>query len=841
MNIVIQKTVRIHTGDEWIQTDKGERQVIMTIKGIALCVSWDKMKILELNQRIAKFPKMTTKIQDELERQGVKSETDEIIADFLSNVYKNPENFRMLKFIDAYATDKMKREEPQGQLLRYIEEKEVYDALNAYIKNTNISSTDYVSSMVYKAHAAFYHIGREYSWCDREDIKVATNFNFPLLNGGNPVTKSTKNAIKDKFAKLKPGRQSKFQIEDKNGEKIELNKHGKPGSIAVVFHVMSTIFANILKSIRPDNGLNDMPPVENWVNVLMLYYFLIHEGARPGDTTGGKIADDTDTDERGQQHESMTFSFNGETFYILVLAFVKPSTLAYFLDEGQLKRYVCMFYKGKVGEYRGRVKSWMPPAYNMLDLATMYVILMRIKLVIAPQNVGSHVFKKGQKISKHFKQNTKPLPNKRKDKQEFFSVNVEGLTAYSIRYASAEEEKKFMINEEWTRYRMGHSKISDMSKVYGDNKGQRLSFIGDNFKVQLGSDLNKPLDVMNPRSIPLLSVPYYEHNEMPSNPVTCNNTVKKEIVNELKTLSELIDPLVKGKSTLQDLLALPEIDGVPHLKHYIPNDRPALWKELNSIPLGMHCKFSDGLLSDKTKNELDERLQYIGSCFKAVQVPETPQSVWAYPQVMWGEWNQELKAEVVEGIRNQLRHNLSLATEGLRGVEPTPSTKRPKKRSITTDEPTPSTKRPKKADDIPSGSQSRISVLKTSIKDRRVIIDYKPEIWIGRMVAIVCSNPGSEPSYEYLLQGTKHYVWFGIVKSFNRVSQKTYTFKARVLWYTGHIGEMVPGYESDTEPIPPEGLVYSWEVTKEQEARFGVPKEDFAKMVKHLNQYWESK
>ena len=889
----------IHSSKEWANTEQGERMAIMRIKGIALCASWDAMKTIKTKKdRALKFPEMMEIIKEKLEQEKVKCSDDGIITEFLINVYQDADRFRMLKYIDENATSDEDCKRTEGYYLRFIAENEVCNAVIKYIlSRKSISSVKYVQALIYHTHLAFYHIGREYKWGKRQDIRVQEGrFETYLMNGGNPLSKSSLKTIKERFAKeIKPDRLPKFQIEDKNGEKQEWNKHSKPGSIAVVFHVMTTIFANILKGIRPNNGVKSMNPIENWVNVLMLYYFLIHEGARPGDTigwkTGGTMPENAIPDERGQQHEDLMFSFNGRTFYVLVLAFVKPSTLAYFLGEGQLKRYVCWFYKGKCagkkqsgqsGEYRGRVKSWMPPAYNMLDLATMYIILMRIKLVIAPENVGIHIFKKGQNVSHHLKQNTTPLPEHRRKKQGYFSVNVEGLTAYSIRYAAAEEERKFNIREKWIGYRMGHSHVSEMFKWYSDNKDQRMSFIGDflneeKYTVKLGSEINEPLDITNPANIPLLTVKQTDRNALPVNPVDVN--LSPEIMEELTTLSDILEPFVLGNETFEN---------IPELKRYIPN-RQELQDDLSAIPLGMHFKFSEKLLSKETMNQLNERLEYISGCFATVEVPEIPQQVWAYPQVMWGEWNPELKYDVVTSLGNQMTREIAELSgklyEECREKDLSDEDDSDEEVEDNSDEEVEDNSDEEVEDDsdeevednsdeeveddseeevednsdeeVEDDSEEEVEddsedsdaieykqsglINGNAPADKRPRIDYDNVSWKGRMIAVIVNIPGCNPSYEYRIPGTDHYVWIGRVKSFEKIF--THQFKVNAVWYKGDgakhpKGDMKPA-NVDEVKSPSEGLIHWWRASKTHETTFRVPHEDLSKMKEHLERYWK--
>ena len=226
MDIVIKNTIILLDRKKWEHTDKGQRKANMLAKGIALSVSWDTMKeITTVPERVSKFPKMIDDIKEALVKYEHKGDYDKDIKIFLEKVYEDPTNFRMLKVIDKFATDN-RYERPGGHHLRFAKEEEVCNAIVDYIKKkTDITSVKYVKGLIYSTHIAFYCIGREYEWGDRQSIRMVSDHNNKFLNGGNPLSHSSLKTIRETFANdIKPNRLPKFQIEDMNGEKQEWNK-----------------------------------------------------------------------------------------------------------------------------------------------------------------------------------------------------------------------------------------------------------------------------------------------------------------------------------------------------------------------------------------------------------------------------------------------------------------------------------------------------------------------------------------------------------------------------------------------------------------------------------------
>lgn len=831
MNFFMGNRNKYIVRQSWKATKNGEREHVMKIKAIVFRKTWDALKDLPYGQREAKFQELLEDINEDLQANALVDVNNEVSTAMLKSLYMHKDKMRWLKAIDKYLDD-TKGEQHDAYHLRYAEEKDVYDAvLNYIVKKTSVTKMSYVTSMIYVTHTAFFTIGREHEWSDRADIKLASDYNVPIMNGGNPMSKSTLETIKKKFQDdIKEGRESKYTIVDDEGNTKDMDKHGKPSSLAIVFYVMTSLFANIMKNVTSPT-IFVMNETENWVNVLMLYMFLIHEGGRPGDALGFKTnstrVNHVKSAKKGQHHKDMAFALNGKQYPMFVLCFLKPVHLANLINNGTIKRYVCWFWKGKQvgkngkGEYRARIKSFMPAAYNMLDLAMMYVVLMRIKLCIATDTVYSHIFKKGQNVSDDFKKHTSPMPPARRDK--YHSVNINGLVPYSIRYAAAEEESNYGIHADHTKYRMGHSIKSNIHEEYSENFEQRV-MLGDveHFEVKLAWELYRTLDL---EAIPLLFDKYDDSKEFPDNVAT---DIDPEIVAELDSISASLKRVLSGEVKVKQ---------VPSLISRIPKDKKQLCEELKMLPLGTHFEFPDEALPEKLKAELDERLREVHEYFAAVEASSSsPQKVWAYPQVMWGEWNSELKEEVANARQDLFMKQFTklcgkIAAAGDIGSTDVPKTPKPLR-----------AKKPVfKASKKKAKARAVVGIEPVkppkAVKEAKTKAANKPNVWEGCVVLIICPHPGEDPEYEFKVPGTDKYVWIGLVASL--LTKKDKGIRVLAKWYKGSsLHDMVLGEQVSVAYASKYGLIHHWKKEDVSQTSFKVPDSDLPTIVQHIKMHF---
>lgn len=624
-------------------TPAGQRKEEICIKAIVFNLTWDSLKQRHISneQRTSLFGEFIPTIHNELQKYRLIDTNDNILQSVLQNLYLHPERMSALRSVDKYLSDKSPDDEKTGAYhLLFAKEKDIHEAIKERILNTtNIAQTSYVIRILYITHGAFFEMGREYKWNDEQSICVRQQYNdeLPVINAGNPLTESTIKAVKKWWKDdVQPSRATKYVPTldgDDDGDK-ESSKHSKPSSIAVVFYVMMTLFANIMKRMSRVS-VQASEETENMINVLMFYMFLVHEGARGGDTLGWTVNGKSKkplTGDKGQLHSTMKFSLNGKVYPMLVLAFLKPEYLNTLIQSGMLKKYVVWFWKGKTagagkkGEYRARVKIMIPQEQNILDLAIMYSILMRIKLVIAPKNICRHIFKPKQNMSLHFKRTTEKVQEKKAN--TYYSAEVSHLTPYSIRYAAAEEEVALNIKRQHIQYRMGHTDISHMFVKYSTNYHERGT-ITEDFEPKLGWECN-----IAESDIPYL---FCEHPNLKPIPDNEWPGIPEHITKDLDDIDRLIQPLLAAEYSSTSSLS-------KELLKYVPKTQTDLMEELSKIPLGSQFEFSSMLLPVTIVEKLQERMNYVHTFFGTVPRAQANQAkqpiVYAYPQIIWGDFTR---------------------------------------------------------------------------------------------------------------------------------------------------------------------------------------------------------
>jgi hypothetical protein len=597
--------------NEAIHTKKGHRINEMQMKGVLFNKLWPILR----NETNATMHDIITTEYKKIETiyipYGMKQS---ICDDMYKYLFNDTTKIYILKVLEANGAD-----------LMFDSDERIQEAFIKFIQtNENISSMNYLKSLMYSAHSAFYNMGREHMFSDNNVIKVPYIMgDRTLMNSGNPITNSLKQAVFKLFGMLKDTRDSKFMVTTKNGEnKKSVKKTGLAASVAVVIYITIGWFKQLLNDLN--NGIKDVRRIENLVNIILFSMFSMHEGCRCREIINFTT------------HQSLYFSF-GEQYSLLCLAFVKPKTLAYLLSSGYLNSFVCDFYKGKsVKHARSRLMSWKPIQYNIIDLATMYVILMRILLCIDSKTVKSKlIFKKGINLADHVR--------RRNIKQHIF-----GFVNYSIRYGAAEEDFKYGIPADWTRYRMGHSEYSLMKNRYANNLNQRV--IIDEVMSLLGCDV---MTSHSDDSIPLKMVKVNGsiiHKAVPSD-------VPQHIIQELTTIKSALDEFFTEDKEIAD---------ISELIQRIPSSREMLFAELKEIPLGSFIDIKRELLSQDMHTQLSSNLKFIHEFFSEVQKPDVIPMIWSYPQLMYGiwtdnfkestkqEWNQIKAQEVITEIKGLL-------------------------------------------------------------------------------------------------------------------------------------------------------------------------------------------
>lgn len=559
--------------------------------------------------------------------------TQDMVKNIFDNVFKDSTNMRVLKAVVNVCGDVL-----------YATDQDVTKAFIDIIKSrTNISSKKYIKKLLRAAHNAFFNMGRE---CKYEEGSIITYpevlGNKPLMRNGNPITDAVRRSVLDEWKKVETNRKSRYMVNttqcankskdivkvktDVEGgdaedvqELIRVHKHGLAVSVAIVIFMITELFQELLTDLT---RINHVPRLINKANLILMYMFGIHEGCRPGE-----ISQET-------THNNLFISL-GEEFKLLSLVFVSSKTLAYLLNSGHLTTYICNFYKGKDKQhYRGRYLSWIPPAYNIIDMATIYIVLMRIIVALDSGALTQKIFKKGLNFS-----SLRSRTNQR--------LGIEGLCYYSIRYAAAEDDIKYNIPATWTRYRMGHSAYSNMKNMYANNLNQRVLI--ENVMTMLGNDL---VDQPTNDTIPLKFVEVkgaISHAHVPAD-------IPLEVMEELKQAKKGVSLFMCGGLAVKD---------IPELARWIPSTVDGLMEELKEIPLGCYITFKEEMLTPTMVSEFDANREVIHRYFAPITPPNTIPMIWSYPQVMYGVWTEKEKEQADKEYRSIQANELLLKMKEL--------------------------------------------------------------------------------------------------------------------------------------------------------------------------------
>lgn len=642
-------------------TRKGERNSVMCSNARMFLLSWNTLKHMQPSQRRTAFDAL----KPHFINAGITNEVDH--DRFFVNFYGEKTHKQVLWLKTLAGDDK----NPRFDLL-YGSDKELNDILQVIIvDNESVRSVQYVKQILGHIHRAFFNIGRERRWSDREIIEDFRT-ERPILNVGNPLSDGTCSAIisdfrkknrqagrfivKVKPTKLKDQKQlntivstpiknedgTYTVVNDESGTEdnaepetqtqteteMVLHKHGLCASVGIVYYVQMALLSELLRDLTIKN---DTRRLVNLANLILHNMISIHEGSRPGD------------DQSMTTHDCLYFSL-GEKFSLLTLAFAKPETVRYLMEKGKLKRFVKKLWKGKKEQcYRSTFASWFPSCYGTLCLANMYIILMRIIIAVDASSLEYKVFKQNLNIS-----------DQRNKKNAKYGIH--GLSSYGTRYGAAEEDCKFNIPSWWIKWRMGHSMKSWVRIRYANNLDQRVLI--NNMRTMLGCDvMNTPTN----GTIPLNCQPItggITHN------VVDTHDVPPEILRELRGIKRALNKFFnEGKGA--------DLEAYPVLAQGVPKDIPSLLADLKKIPLGSHFDFGEGVLTLGQEKQLAHSRKTVHEFFATPEQPNVVPTIWSYAQVMYGEWNDDFKQEAVkafdalkaEETLNQIRE-LMVASEG---------------------------------------------------------------------------------------------------------------------------------------------------------------------------------
>lgn len=587
---------------------------------------------------------------------------DEVLAqDLLDNVYLNTDRVKTLRSIeDALWCLQYSQKESQKEVKKDIKKENggpsgasdidktnllLFGSETSYEKafvrhvdvNETIRSDDYINRIMNDTRMCLFLIGREYEWRHggkQVSVQLAGDIHTTLGDASNPITNSLKTTVKAHLVSLgragrltvtfehKPkvkkeknsedggdGGESDEDSEDEDVRQIALRKNCLPTNIAITHHLIMELMAEFLDVTA---RLDDTRRVVNLANALLVTTFCMHEGCRPVEII------------MTEKHKDLTFWLNGVQYPILVLAFVKPETFNFLMESGEVMRYSGDFWKAKrLKKYRMRVKSWLPLAYNSLDLPTIYIIVMRVLACRDLDNITIRIINTDDQ---------RKLTNILR--RVVTKMGIQGLAWYSIRAGAAEDEKTLGLPAEWTRYRMGHTKTSLMPNRYANNLNQRV--IVHDRQSLLGCDVSvngSSVGITDNSALPV----FFTKDE--GAVVRNGANLPLEIIEELNKVKLALQPLLSGAKDNNARLS------VEAGELYVASDRKALMKDLKSITLGGEFVFIDKIIpSNRTyRTNTEATYRNVHGFFKTYEGPSVDKLLlWSFPQVMFGEFNKKL-------------------------------------------------------------------------------------------------------------------------------------------------------------------------------------------------------
>jgi hypothetical protein len=726
-------------------TERGARKGIILVKATLFSKCWNELKDKNnkyvKNNFMAFVQRHSNNISGDDNKDVINMVVKELYKDFFSQSSR-------ISYLRSF--------EKLGANLMFCNDDTIKTVIIQHIRSSDkIKSKKHISNIFNDVYLSFYAIGRERKWCDQDIIIPDYGNGVPVINAGNPLTKEVEKDVLSAFndlAKHRPSRLvaevdiGEFSSDDeeqdgKDKKIIRLEKQGLPASIAVIHYVIIRLLYSLFDKIL---RLNDVRPMQNLALLILLWSFTMHEGARPGDTMFGSY------------HKNLIFWF-GDQFPLLTLAFVKIETLEYLLKGNHIKKFYFESWKGKqVREYRGRWHCFLPCQYNSLDLAWVYVIIMRVLAFACPSCITSKIFNKP----------TTNLSEIRRTQNK--GLGIYNLVMYSIRYAFAEESVKYLLEipRNWVRYVMGHFPNSHMSQRYANNLNQRVEI--ENIKTLLGADVCNEFAANDDLPLRFRTVYTGAMNELPAD-------TPQHIIEDLQNVKKAINKLFsKEDKTVADSAFLME---------RVAKTKVDFMQDMKRIPFGNHFIFKEGLLSDNVKEKLGKAYKQLSKVFATCELVGKPkQVIWSYGQVMFGEWHTEEKAKAIKEFKEYKEQKTRVAMEYvITSTElPFPKSKKRKIKEVSNE--TPNNKLTKLNKVAETAKQTTI--------EQEVYEFFANQIEVGDIIVIVCSiiDKWSIP-----VPNTSKHVWVCSVLDVKIVARKV-----RVVgqFFNGHVDELLFDHNS---------------------------------------------
>ena len=447
----------------------------------------------------------------------------------------------------------------------------------------NITKKTSILKYISRVRSVLMLIGREHKYKDNEELQL---FGSVLILTGNPMTKATQ----DYFVK---------RVKDLGSSKTE--KHGRPVSMPLVYNMG---MLSLLKGISEIQQTDKTKKIFNKIGLGMILYLLMHEPSRPCEHYN-KL-----------EHKHLYATLHKKV-YLLTFAFLKPKSLAYFLENNLITKFVHCIWKGKhKKEFVERYRNTVPLQQNSLCLFVNYVISMRIMIRLNNDWLSNPLVFNGKK-------------DWNKDlKKECKILGVEGLTFYSTRYAHAEEMNGSNVNQEVRRTSLGHSEKSNMNEYYANNNNKRVSV--NNVMITIGCDQKKKIKNKDVEYKHVGGIVYFDSKFLDS---IKDEKVKEEFIKITDVVTKFIE---EGEQIPQDIFIDQGIATTDKKKHKITKQKN-IFKDLKEIPVGFQVGYEKALIGNN--KQFDKCFSSLKELFKPTKNDGKSITIWSFLQMSFGKWD----------------------------------------------------------------------------------------------------------------------------------------------------------------------------------------------------------
>jgi hypothetical protein len=484
-------------------------------------------------------------------------------------------------------------------------ELDILKVLINLIKNSDMSKKSTVQKLCTNLRMAFRAIGREHQWKQGEVIKK--RHGEILVDTSNPVSEAVSKRIVNG---IKEGKLKKVLEKDVDPS-APYEKYANPVSLPVAHATMLSMIKELLSVTGPNSTISDFKRIVNTGMLALSLCVTMHEASRPVELFKNNKKPDANV----LLHKDLFFPLHRRV-YFMTLVFLNPKTLNYIISNRILTNYVKNMYKAKKLQlYRPTLGNCIPYPYNCLDLVTIYTLVFRCLITR-----GFDIF-----------ETPWIFPNRNYNdllRTNLLKKFITYFTYYSIRYGAAiDDERSLEVDEAWTRYRMGHTKTSEVKNEYAKVKNKHVMIEDIPLKISTDFDETEKVDM-----IPLKYKPV--ENSLIMDYKFLERLPEGEIRNDFETTAMLVSNFIENGCHIARNLLTKKAKDMCTFQEMV----------IEAIPFGMQVTCPPEYLGGSLQHELDTTVSSIKSILYSVKDDKLPTpEIWKWPVLMYGDWSALLK------------------------------------------------------------------------------------------------------------------------------------------------------------------------------------------------------